>query len=230
VKNLLGVLCVFALLMRPCSAAPPVIGKSAPAFSLPDTNGKIVSSQTWRGQVIVLFFFCGCEACYEVGKEWASLQRGGALNSPPAKTTATAGTIKARRGVSARTVVVYSELSPSAARSMADSCGFPSDTLILVEERGTVVKERFGAMPCPRVFLLDNNSILRYTNPPPVLSDSDTNSIFAATTLTAPTLTVLRTMIQTAAKPVPTNKANGKQRTAKQTVQTKQTKQKKSNP
>ena len=50
--------------------APPVVGESAPAFTLPDQNGKPVSLADYRGKWVVLYFYpkdgtpgCTTEAC-----------------------------------------------------------------------------------------------------------------------------------------------------------------------
>jgi peroxiredoxin Q/BCP len=54
----------------PALAASPAIGSAAPAFTLPDQNGKPVSLASYRGKWVVLYFYpkdgtpgCTTEAC-----------------------------------------------------------------------------------------------------------------------------------------------------------------------
>lgn len=134
------------LLARPAPAAP-VVGKPAPAFTLADVDGKPRRLAEFRGRPVALFFFCGCEWCGDVAKEWAALQRSGALPKPAA------------------TVVVYAEMDAPVAREVATIYGLDrSRTVLLPDPERTATVPLYQAEPCPRVFVLDGGGVLRYTN------------------------------------------------------------------
>jgi peroxiredoxin len=161
---------------------PPAVGRPVPAFTLPDLGGKPRAPLTeFKGKRAAFLFFCGCQWCAEVGKEWSQLQRGGALvekgaaeKSAAGKKTASGAAKPAPPGAAAAsspgrdnpiTVVVYSEVSPESAKIMADYCGFdPAQTVVLVDEDRAVTVNDYNAEPCPRVFVVDTKGTLRYTN------------------------------------------------------------------
>lgn len=134
------------------TAALPAVGKAAPAFRLPDPDGKPHTLDEHKGRSVALFFFCGCSWCWDVAKEWSQIQRGGAL--PPATGGSKAPT----------TVVVYS-LSPENTRLMGEASGLDlTQTLFLPDPTLAVTKQQYDAEPCPRVFVLDPKGVIRYTN------------------------------------------------------------------
>src|SRR5258708_14728160 len=48
-------------------------------FTLVDSNGKRRTLSSFRGQPVVLYFFCGCTFCQRCASFWGRMQRGGAL-------------------------------------------------------------------------------------------------------------------------------------------------------
>ena len=83
-------LCALALgsgshcLAAPPSAPPlPQLGQAAPAFTLPDAQGKPHALASYRGRSVLLFFYCGCEPCHECARAWADVQRSGELEATP---------------------------------------------------------------------------------------------------------------------------------------------------
>jgi len=135
--------------------APTMVGRAAPAFTLPDLENKNRSLFEFRGRRVALFFFCGCQWCAEVGKEWSPLQRAGALADKAAVAASDAP----------MTVIVYSEIGRDSAKSMAEWLAFdPAQTLVLLDEQMMVSAAQYKAEPCPRVFVVDEKGVLRYTN------------------------------------------------------------------
>jgi len=135
----------------------PTKGKPAPGFALADGEGKNRTLSEFRGRPVALFFFCGCSWCADVGKEWAQMQRGGALATPsPSK------------GKTPITLVVNSGMDAVATRSLTAAYGLdPKQTVLLPEPDMTVTETLYQADPCPRVFIVDGGGIVRYTNDGP---------------------------------------------------------------
>jgi hypothetical protein len=140
------------LLLMPAvrGAGPaPTVGRAAPIFTMADVEGKRCSLADFRGRRVALFFFCGCSSCAETATEWGRLQRGGALEKKGRQTP--------------MTVVVY-EGDAEPLRALATAAGLhPAQTVLLPHPEKTVSRE-YGAEPCPRVFVLDANGVIRYTN------------------------------------------------------------------
>jgi peroxiredoxin len=154
-----GLLCFVAsvslVAARPANpeGAGPAVGQPAPAFTLTDDQGKPRQLVEFKGRRVALYFFCGCSWCLDVAKEWAVLQRAGAL--------AEKGTANGRPA----TLVVYSGLDAAAARQLAAAAGLDrTQTTLLPDPEETVAEPIYHAEPCPRVFVLDERGILRYTN------------------------------------------------------------------
>lgn len=129
-------------------AAPPspanavvalVTGSVAPDFALTDVDGKTRRLSEIQGkQKTALFFFCGCEKCYEAARAWS-----GRMATLPTGT---------------RTIIVYTEMEAASARTLAQQAGLnlksPSLTILLDPKR-QVAEDVYHAEPCPRVFALD---------------------------------------------------------------------------
>lgn len=131
--------------------ARPVVKQPAPDFRLLDTENKPHKLSEFRGRPVALFFFCGCSWCADVAREWASMQRGGALPEG--------------RGGSAVTLVVYAGLDAEASRNLATTAGLdPARTVVLPDPDSRVSAALYGVNPCPRAFVVDPAGVLRYTN------------------------------------------------------------------
>ena len=130
---------------KPVEAPPvaaPQAGQSAPAFVLPDAQGKPFSLSATRGHAAVLFFFCGCPWCADVARAWGQAQHRGAV----------------------RTVVVFAgtgaEAQAFAARSGLDT----RQTTLLPDPDSKLTEGVYKLNSCPRVFALDPAGLIRYTN------------------------------------------------------------------
>ena len=127
----------------------PVIGKEAPAFTLPDTGGRPHTLASFRGHPTVLFFFCGCPRCHAVAQAWEDAQGDLGTSGPPP-----------------RTAVIFSD-GPDAARAFATQTGLQADQVTLLTDPQERVTDRYRVRPCPRVFVLDAAGRIRDTNPDP---------------------------------------------------------------
>lgn len=138
--------------------AAPAVGKSAPTFTLSDVEKKKRTLAEFKGRRVALFFFCGCSWCADIAREWAALQRNGALAE--------------QRGGKGRyapeppaTVIVYSELNAATCRELSRIYGLDlARTVLLPDLEMRVTQSLYRAEPCPRVFVLDAKGVLRYTN------------------------------------------------------------------
>ena len=122
-----------------CVLAPPV-----PGFHLPDMQGKTRTLSEFGGHPVALFFFCGCDACHRCAKTWADVQRSGTLPGTP-------------------TVIVFSGEADAARSFLAETGLDPAQTTMLIDPKDEVA-EAYHAPVCPRVFVLDKRTRLRYTN------------------------------------------------------------------
>jgi len=180
---------VSAARKTPPAATLPI----ATAFSLKDTDGKIVTLDSFRGRPTVLFFFCGCSWCLDVARSWATLQHGNALpgaDTPPvAPKQGSASVAPPARPVRPTTVIIYSsdreETAAFAKRSGLDT----AQTIFLSDEDLHVTDDLYHADPCPRAFVLDAAGRIRYTN----TGKDDQPRVAPADIIVAKTLNALRT-------------------------------------
>lgn len=126
----------------PTAAAAPQAGQPAPAFALPDAQGRPFSLAATQGRPAALFFFCGCPWCADVAHVWGQVQR---------------------KGI-ARTVVVFAgtgaEAQAFAARSGLDA----RQTTLVPDPDSKLTEGVYRLNSCPRAFALDPAGGIRYTN------------------------------------------------------------------
>jgi peroxiredoxin len=163
------------------SAAARVLGKPTPSFTLPDVQGKRHALAEFRGRPVVLFFYCGCDACHRCAALWAEAQDNDAL--PPAQ----ARSSKRPSPSQPVTVVVYSGDAAAARRFAAETGLKARDTVLLVDPEDRVT-DSYGVASCPRVFVLDARGELRYTNDEPGADPQKTPAL----SLVSRALTALR--------------------------------------
>jgi hypothetical protein len=145
-------------------------------FTLVDTQRRKRTPLTeFRGRKIVLLFLCGCSWCTDFVRQWAQVQRGGAL-TPKKKTE--------RPPV---TVIVYAG-SAAELMQLAEQSGLLGTQTVLLPDPLMTVATRYKADPCPRVFVLDARAQVRYVN----RGKDDTPRECPAELLVAKTLTALR--------------------------------------
>jgi cytochrome oxidase Cu insertion factor (SCO1/SenC/PrrC family) len=150
-------------------------GDTAPPIDATDVSGKRFVLSAYKGHLVALFFYCGCEPCHEVASAWSSLGRAGVLSTPPFS-----------RADPPVTVVVFSG-DARAARAFATSVRTSPNT-ILVPDPTLALTERYAVDPCPRVFILDAQGRIAYTNNHP----GDAPRIAPASAIVARVLSALR--------------------------------------
>ena len=163
-------------------AAPKASAFTTPIpFTLTDTNGKPQTLAAQHGHLVVLFFFCGCNWCAAVGKQWGQLQHQGALT--PAKGQA-----------QPITMVVYSG-DVDSVRSFASDSGLDLKQTILLPDPTMKVTLEYQSDTCPRVFVIHPTGLIAYTNdhkddqprkaPAEVIADLALSSVRACSVSTA---------------------------------------------
>lgn len=157
----------------PGTAAPPrthqvtpppkrAILQPAPDFRLQDADGKPQRLAQYRGRPVTLFFFCGCEWCARCAKMWGQFQRSGVLQSAASSPRSVSGA-----SADPATLIVFSG-DGAAARAFALAQGMDlAQTVLLPDTTMQVTQTLYNAEPCPRVFVVDPQGLLRYTNDHP---------------------------------------------------------------
>lgn len=151
------------------TAAPPAPKAAklslAPDFHLRDADGKPQRLTQYRGRPVALFFFCGCEWCARCAKMWGQFQRSGVLKAKilPAGRAANASASPANP----TTLIVFSG-DGAAAHAFAQQQGMDlTQTVLLPDISMQVTQTLYHAEPCPRVFVVDPQGFVRYTNDHP---------------------------------------------------------------
>jgi hypothetical protein len=121
-------------------------------FSLVDINGKKRSLSDYHGHPIILFFFCGCDACEACAEGWAQLQQTHVLPQ---------GT---KQHPSPITLVIYSG-SAEEAKGLAVKSGLNvSETLFLLDPDQRVTEIQYHAASCPHVFVARGSGEVCYSS------------------------------------------------------------------
>jgi len=134
--------------------------KIAPTFTLKDVGGTSHLLTEYRGRPVVILFACGCQWCHDFGVEWAQMQRSGVLTDAVAPADPTATPDATRTPL---TLVVFMG-DTAAARAYAGSVGLDLKQTVLLPDADFKVTRQYHAMPCPRLYVLDGNGLLRYVN------------------------------------------------------------------
>ena len=125
----------------------------AKAFSLKDTNGHLCSLSDYHGRPIALFFFCGCPWCHHCARLWGKFQRSGVL----------AASDKSLSHSQPLTLVVFSGDSASA-HAFVQQTGLDQAQTVLLPDPEMHVTTLYDANPCPRVFVVNPQGQVQYTN------------------------------------------------------------------
>lgn len=156
-------MCAFLTVLMAAAgfAAPPVLKKPAPPFTLADLDNKPRSLADYRGRPVALYVFCGCNWCQETAQHWAEVQHGGVLDD-------TEGSGRpADRPVDSRkkpiTLIVFMGDKEAAQKFAVAHALDMSQTVMLPDPRSKVVLD-YEALPCPRAYVLDRNGVVRYMN------------------------------------------------------------------
>lgn len=118
---------------------PPREGKPAPDFSVRDSAGAPITLSSLKGKPAVLFFFCSCNACKEVGQAWGQLQRAGQTTPTYISYEGDFDEAKAYRTANMVTATLLDGLDESLA-------------------------EKYQALPCPAAFVIDPQGKLAYSS------------------------------------------------------------------
>src|SRR6185437_15138734 len=123
--------------------APP---RLAPQVAFADVDGKKHTLAEYRGRPVTLLVVCGCSYCPPVARLWGQVQRSEAEKpSPPVFLVAFAG-------------------DAAQARAFAAAQGLEAKRSVLIPDARTEVAVAFDAVPCPRLFVIDAQGAIRYTN------------------------------------------------------------------
>ncbi len=173
--------------------------KIAPAFTLKDVDGASHKLAEYRGRPVVIFFACGCQWCHDFGVEWAQMQRSGVLADAVSPTDP--GTAATTSKPPLTLIVFMGEMK--AARAYAVSVGLDLKQTVLLSDADFKVTRQYHALPCPRLYVLDSNGLMRYVNN----HADDMPQKAAATLLVAKTIDGLRrtTLPAPASATSPTN-------------------------
>ncbi len=133
----------------PKEEAKATVGKEAPAFTLKDAGGKDQSLADFRGQNVPVYFFCGCRLCHKCARAWSEIQRGGTLEDKDKKAPPT--------------LVIYHG-DAAEARTFAEETLLDSKYNILLCDADEKVTQVYGAELCPRVFVVNREGNIFYTN------------------------------------------------------------------
>lgn len=134
------------------------VGKEAPAFTLKDIEGKAKSLADYRGLNVPVYFFCGCRLCHKCALAWSEIQRSGALADSKAS-DAKAGKDKKMPP----TLVIYHG-DATEARTFAEDTHLDVQQNVLLCDADEKVTQVYGATLCPRVFVVQRDGNLFYTN------------------------------------------------------------------
>ena len=120
------------------------VGERAPEFSLLAVGEKQnVRSSDLRGKPVIINFYCGCNFCSIVGKEWVQN--------------------KDKTGSAAVLAVMSNHwtYAPGAVQQFRARTGWEWPALADLNSRTTT---EFNAVTCPRVFVVDAQGVIRYAS------------------------------------------------------------------
>lgn len=137
------------IIARAAPSPAPAAGGKAIAFKAADTSGRAWKPSDAAGRKLTLFFFCGCDACHRVARQWAALQGQGVVDQADAKRAPL-------------TVVVFAG-DASAARAFAGQTRLSAKTRLIADPDMTF-SGLYRSQVCPRVFVVDPSGEIRYTN------------------------------------------------------------------
>jgi peroxiredoxin len=131
---------------NPKFAGPFKLGQVAPDFTLKDAKGRPVSLHQFRGKRVLLNFFCGCSLCQNVAIGWQHM-----LKEP---------------GLRPMAVLAIAHYSPEHDKDFRKETGATFPIVFDTEHRDTA--NTYDSRICPRVWVLDEQGRILYTNPSPL--------------------------------------------------------------
>lgn len=121
------------------------VGQRAPDFELLSVGeGRSLRLSELRGKPVIINFFCGCNFCSTVGREWVKNRD--------------------KMGSTALVAVMVNHWSyaPQAIRDFRVRTGWAWPTLADMQSR---TAGDYHALSCPRLFVLDPQGVIRYASP-----------------------------------------------------------------
>ena len=120
------------------------VGQRAPDFNLLSVGeGHGIRLADLKGKPVIVNFYCGCSFCGMVGKEW----------------------VRNRDKVGDTAIVAvmtnHWTYAPLAVRDYRKKTGWPWPILADLESE---TARNYNALTCPRLFVIDGQGIIRYTN------------------------------------------------------------------
>jgi peroxiredoxin len=120
------------------------VGQRAPDFNLLSVGeGHSIRLADLKGKPVIVNFYCGCSFCGMVGKEW----------------------VRNRDKVGDTAIVAvmtnHWTYAPLAVRDYRKQTGWPWPILADLESE---TARNYNALTCPRLFVIDGQGIIRYTN------------------------------------------------------------------
>jgi peroxiredoxin len=132
------------------------VGQRAPDFNLLSVGeGRSIRLEDLRGKPIIINFYCGCNFCGTVAHEWVKNRE--------------------RLGDTVVLAVMTNHwtYAPAAIRDFRKRTAWSWPTLA---DLGSQTARDYNALTCPRLFAIDSQGIIRYTNAP---GDSDEKQLVA---------------------------------------------------
>jgi peroxiredoxin len=120
------------------------VGERAPEFDLLSVGeGRSLRLADLKGKTVVVNFYCGCNFCGMVGKEW--VRNGGRVGD----------------AVVVAVMTNHWTYAPQAVRDFRKKTGWSWPILADLESE---TARNYNALTCPRVFVIDGQGIIRYTS------------------------------------------------------------------
>ncbi|CCW34182.1 HAF family repeat protein [Chthonomonas calidirosea] len=117
----------------------------APNFQLKDTQGRLHTLRDYIHRPLALFFFCGCPWCQECARAWAAVQQSGKLPS------------------TCLTLIVFTG-SANDAKTFLQETQLDIKNTLLLSDPSMRVALLYKTPVCPRVFILNTEQQIIYTN------------------------------------------------------------------
>ena len=120
------------------------VGQRAPDFNLLSVGeGRSIRLADLQGKTVIVNFYCGCSFCGLVGKEW--VRNGDKLGDV----------------VLAAVMTNHWTYNPAAVRDFRKKTGW---SWPILADLGSEAARNYNALTCPRLFVIDGQGIIRYTN------------------------------------------------------------------
>jgi len=150
------------------SNGAPVVPLSRAAVtaiaSLTDSAGHRHKASELTGRIVVLFFFCGCEQCHAVAREWSLEEQSEYATAPGQKPPAPPPI----------TIVDFAGSADEAQQFAADTSLAKMDpSPILLVDPAAKLRPRFRVEQCPQAFVFDRSARNAYST----LAIKDTQAV-----------------------------------------------------